>query len=96
MSWVDVDRKSSSQSVGPLVSFKEQRPRQAFPVHMGIFILFTPEPDTQVQKATSPLENPGGLAQPPTQAELNRKPGSLKACWSLSQMDRGEPWSFLL
>lgn len=49
----------------PLIPFKEQSPKEAFLVHRKIFILFTQEPETQVQKAARLLENPLGLAQPP-------------------------------
>lgn len=71
--------KENPQSVGPLISFKEQNPVEAFLVCMGLFILFTEEPEMQVQKATRPLENPLGLAQPAlqAQAELNQKLATL-------------------
>lgn len=78
--WLGLTLKENSQdqSVGPLIPFKEQNPRETFLICMRIFILFTQEPETQVQKATRPLENPLGLAQLllQAQAELNQKSGS--------------------
>lgn len=58
---------------------------EAFLVCVGIFILFTQEPESQVQKVSRSLQNPLGLAQSPlqAQAELNQKSGSLV----VTQMD---------
>jgi hypothetical protein len=55
VTWLTLKEDLQSQgSVRPLVcftsQFKEQSPREAFLVHVGIFILFAQEPETQVQK----------------------------------------------
>lgn len=91
LTWVAFGKKILKVSLWePLISFKEQSPRKAFLGHRRILILFTQKPETQVQKATRPLESPLCLAHPPLQAqtELNWKSGSLNGMVTRSARKR--------
>lgn len=84
--WLTLKENLQGQSVGLLDFFQ----REAFLARLGIFILFTYEPETQVQKAARHLESLFGLAQPPLQPRLSLGTGSLAVlmAWSLSQMEK--------
>lgn len=81
-------KNSQGQSVEPLGFCQRTEAQRGISSLQRVFILYPQEPETQVQKAARPLENPLGLAPPPLQArtEPRGKSGSLNGM--VPQSDR--------